>query len=171
MGGLIVDFGEKTVDLSVQSRVTKLNNILQRAFYFYQVPKPCTYSNFRIGLKEDNDLHRAWHGTLPYPYVAFFCNDTFLRPPRIYIIEYLLPLATDASKHICKMCSCLVLWVYACPMASHSTSAPSTFVVPGSPSSAFAASKFMDLLVGCSPANAKPRRLIISGCKNRGVSK
>lgn len=32
MGGLIVDFGEKTIDLSVQSRVTKLNNILQRAF-------------------------------------------------------------------------------------------------------------------------------------------
>uniref|UniRef100_A0A8H7Y7M0 ATP synthase subunit 5, mitochondrial n=1 Tax=Psilocybe cubensis TaxID=181762 RepID=A0A8H7Y7M0_PSICU len=28
LGGLIVDFGDKTVDLSVQSRVTKLNNVL-----------------------------------------------------------------------------------------------------------------------------------------------
>jgi len=32
LGGLVVDFGEKTIDLSVQSRVTKLNNILQRMF-------------------------------------------------------------------------------------------------------------------------------------------
>ncbi|KAJ3576785.1 hypothetical protein NP233_g209 [Leucocoprinus birnbaumii] len=31
LGGLIVDFGEKTIDLSVQSRVTKLNNILQQS--------------------------------------------------------------------------------------------------------------------------------------------
>jgi F-type H+-transporting ATPase subunit O len=30
LGGLVVDFGEKTIDLSVQSRVTKLNNVLQR---------------------------------------------------------------------------------------------------------------------------------------------
>ncbi|KAF5351731.1 hypothetical protein D9756_007670 [Leucocoprinus leucothites] len=30
LGGLIVDFGEKTIDLSVQSRVTKLNNVLQQ---------------------------------------------------------------------------------------------------------------------------------------------
>lgn len=31
LGGIIVDFGDKTLDLSVQSRVTKLNNVLQRA--------------------------------------------------------------------------------------------------------------------------------------------
>ncbi|KAG6897396.1 hypothetical protein C0992_001902 [Termitomyces sp. T32_za158] len=30
LGGIIVDFGDKTIDLSVQSRVTKLNNALQR---------------------------------------------------------------------------------------------------------------------------------------------
>ena len=30
LGGIIVDFGDKTVDLSVQSRVNKLNNLLQR---------------------------------------------------------------------------------------------------------------------------------------------
>ncbi|KAF8160665.1 ATP synthase delta subunit-domain-containing protein [Crassisporium funariophilum] len=30
LGGLIVDFGDKTIDLSVQSRVTKLNNVLTR---------------------------------------------------------------------------------------------------------------------------------------------
>lgn len=30
LGGIIVDFGDKTIDLSVQSRVTKLNNVLQR---------------------------------------------------------------------------------------------------------------------------------------------
>ncbi|KAF8629205.1 hypothetical protein AX17_005790 [Amanita inopinata Kibby_2008] len=30
LGGLIVDFGEKTIDLSVSSRVTKLNNALQQ---------------------------------------------------------------------------------------------------------------------------------------------
>ncbi|THH16585.1 hypothetical protein EW146_g4088 [Bondarzewia mesenterica] len=29
LGGLVVDFGEKTIDLSVNSRVTKLNNLLQ----------------------------------------------------------------------------------------------------------------------------------------------
>jgi F-type H+-transporting ATPase subunit O len=30
LGGLVVDFGEKTIDLSVSSRVGKLNNLLQR---------------------------------------------------------------------------------------------------------------------------------------------
>ncbi|KAG5643598.1 hypothetical protein DXG03_000606 [Asterophora parasitica] len=30
LGGIIVDFGDKTIDLSVQSRVTKLNSALQR---------------------------------------------------------------------------------------------------------------------------------------------
>ncbi|KJA27836.1 hypothetical protein HYPSUDRAFT_130705 [Hypholoma sublateritium FD-334 SS-4] len=32
LGGLIVDVGDKTIDLSVQSRVTKLNNALTRMF-------------------------------------------------------------------------------------------------------------------------------------------
>ncbi|KAF9484417.1 F1 complex, OSCP/delta subunit of ATPase [Pholiota conissans] len=31
LGGLIVDFGDKTIDLSVQSRVTKLNNALTQS--------------------------------------------------------------------------------------------------------------------------------------------
>jgi F-type H+-transporting ATPase subunit O len=31
LGGLVVDFGDKTIDLSVQSRVTKLNNVLQQS--------------------------------------------------------------------------------------------------------------------------------------------
>ncbi|EAU91110.1 ATP synthase subunit 5 [Coprinopsis cinerea okayama7 len=31
LGGLIVDFGDKTVDLSVSSRVTKLNNVLTQS--------------------------------------------------------------------------------------------------------------------------------------------
>ncbi|KAF7315350.1 p-loop containing nucleoside triphosphate hydrolase protein [Mycena indigotica] len=30
LGGLVVDFGDKTIDLSVQSRVTKFNSVLQR---------------------------------------------------------------------------------------------------------------------------------------------
>lgn len=30
LGGIVVDFGDKTIDLSVQSRVTRLNNLLQR---------------------------------------------------------------------------------------------------------------------------------------------
>jgi F-type H+-transporting ATPase subunit O len=29
LGGLIVDLGEKTIDLSISSRVNKLNNLLQ----------------------------------------------------------------------------------------------------------------------------------------------
>ncbi|TFK44262.1 OSCP/delta subunit of ATPase [Crucibulum laeve] len=31
LGGLIIDFGDKTIDLSVQSRVTKLNNVLTQS--------------------------------------------------------------------------------------------------------------------------------------------
>ncbi|KAH6914443.1 ATP synthase subunit 5 [Coprinopsis sp. MPI-PUGE-AT-0042] len=31
LGGLIVDFGDKTIDLSVSSRVTKLNNVLSQS--------------------------------------------------------------------------------------------------------------------------------------------
>ncbi|KAM6503730.1 OSCP, subunit 5 of the stator stalk of mitochondrial F1F0 ATP synthase [Amanita muscaria] len=31
LGGIIVDFGDKTIDLSVSSRVTKLNNTLQQS--------------------------------------------------------------------------------------------------------------------------------------------
>lgn len=30
LGGIVVDFGEKTIDLSVASRVNKLNSLLQR---------------------------------------------------------------------------------------------------------------------------------------------
>jgi hypothetical protein len=30
LGGIVVDFGDKTIDLSVQSTVTKLNAVLQR---------------------------------------------------------------------------------------------------------------------------------------------
>lgn len=32
LGGIVVDFGDKTLDLSVASRVTKLNSLLQRTF-------------------------------------------------------------------------------------------------------------------------------------------
>ncbi|KAI0268602.1 ATPase F1 complex OSCP/delta subunit [Gloeopeniophorella convolvens] len=31
LGGLVVDFGEKTIDLSVSSRISKLNNLLQQS--------------------------------------------------------------------------------------------------------------------------------------------
>ncbi|KAJ8516043.1 hypothetical protein ONZ45_g6591 [Pleurotus djamor] len=31
LGGFVVDFGDKSIDLSVQSRVTKLNNVLQQS--------------------------------------------------------------------------------------------------------------------------------------------
>ncbi|KAI0066211.1 ATPase F1 complex OSCP/delta subunit [Artomyces pyxidatus] len=31
LGGLVVDFGEKTIDLSVSSRINKLNNLLQQS--------------------------------------------------------------------------------------------------------------------------------------------
>ena len=30
LGGVVVDFGDKTIDLSVVSRVNKLNNLLSR---------------------------------------------------------------------------------------------------------------------------------------------
>ena len=30
LGGVVVDFGDKTIDLSVASRVNKLNNLLSR---------------------------------------------------------------------------------------------------------------------------------------------
>ena len=33
LGGMIVDVGDKTIDLSVASRVTKLNNLLQRKLF------------------------------------------------------------------------------------------------------------------------------------------
>jgi len=31
LGGLVVDFGEKTIDLSVSSRISKLNNLLNES--------------------------------------------------------------------------------------------------------------------------------------------
>jgi len=31
LGGLVVDFGDKTIDLSVQARVNKLNNVLSQS--------------------------------------------------------------------------------------------------------------------------------------------
>ena len=34
LGGVVVDFGDKTIDLSVVSRVNKLNNLLQRECTF-----------------------------------------------------------------------------------------------------------------------------------------
>ncbi|KAG1733057.1 OSCP, subunit 5 of the stator stalk of mitochondrial F1F0 ATP synthase [Suillus paluster] len=35
LGGIVVDFGDKSIDLSVSSRVNKLNNVLQRMFYLF----------------------------------------------------------------------------------------------------------------------------------------
>ncbi|KAG0692446.1 OSCP, subunit 5 of the stator stalk of mitochondrial F1F0 ATP synthase [Suillus ampliporus] len=35
LGGIVVNFGDKSIDLSVSSRVNKLNNILQRMFYLF----------------------------------------------------------------------------------------------------------------------------------------
>ncbi|KAG1775817.1 OSCP, subunit 5 of the stator stalk of mitochondrial F1F0 ATP synthase [Suillus placidus] len=35
LGGIVVDFGDKSIDLSVSSRVNKLNNILQREFCLF----------------------------------------------------------------------------------------------------------------------------------------
>ena len=40
LGGIIVDFGDKSIDLSVASRVTKLNNLLQRM----SIPRMCLFS-------------------------------------------------------------------------------------------------------------------------------
>jgi F-type H+-transporting ATPase subunit O len=37
LGGLIVDFGDKTIDLSVQSRVQRLNSLLQRQSPFFKI--------------------------------------------------------------------------------------------------------------------------------------
>jgi F-type H+-transporting ATPase subunit O len=33
IGGIVVDFGDKSIDLSVQSRVQRLNSLLQRMFH------------------------------------------------------------------------------------------------------------------------------------------
>jgi hypothetical protein len=43
LGGIIVDFGDKTIDLSVQSRVTKLNNVLQRMSLIFSLSHLLTY--------------------------------------------------------------------------------------------------------------------------------
>ncbi|KAI9569581.1 OSCP, subunit 5 of the stator stalk of mitochondrial F1F0 ATP synthase [Boletus coccyginus] len=44
MGGIVVDFGDKSIDLSVSSRVNKLNNILQGK-YRRAASLPCSYSS------------------------------------------------------------------------------------------------------------------------------
>lgn len=94
LGGLIVDFGEKTIDLSVQSRVTKLNNILQRMFYsvlfilfilFVTLMDVCVY---RIGLKSVTDYNARGLEIIPPSHVASFVPTHSFHPSRIYIIEY-----------------------------------------------------------------------------------
>lgn len=35
LGGIVVDFGDKTIDLSVSSTVTKLNTVLQREWHHF----------------------------------------------------------------------------------------------------------------------------------------
>ena len=52
LGGLVVDFGDKTIDLSVSSRVGKLNNLLQgicASSHLYSIilTIPCLQSLFR----------------------------------------------------------------------------------------------------------------------------
>jgi len=37
LGGLVVDFGEKTIDLTISSRINKLNNLLQGQFYLFLI--------------------------------------------------------------------------------------------------------------------------------------
>jgi hypothetical protein len=50
IGGMIVDLGDKTVDLSVQSRVTKFNNALQRMFVRPEYSHSFTFFLYRIDL-------------------------------------------------------------------------------------------------------------------------
>ena len=37
LGGIIVDFGDKTIDLSVASRVNKLNGLLSGSRFFWRL--------------------------------------------------------------------------------------------------------------------------------------
>lgn len=52
LGGIVVDFGDKTIDLSVQSRVTRLNNLLQRQSLELLFIAFCANATafFRVGL-------------------------------------------------------------------------------------------------------------------------
>ncbi|KAI0048297.1 OSCP-domain-containing protein [Auriscalpium vulgare] len=50
LGGLVVDFGDKTIDLSVSSRISKLNNLLQRARLCLTLPPGADHPR-RIRLK------------------------------------------------------------------------------------------------------------------------
>lgn len=40
IGGLVVDFGDKSIDLSVASRVNKINSLLQGAVLSPLTPRP-----------------------------------------------------------------------------------------------------------------------------------
>lgn len=51
LGGLVVDFGEKTVDLSVSSRISKLNNLLQRMSPLASIPQ-LFYNSYVCGFIE-----------------------------------------------------------------------------------------------------------------------
>lgn len=52
LGGLVVDFGDKTIDLSVSSRVNKLNTILQRQSFPLE---PCLLLMWWFSQREYNN--------------------------------------------------------------------------------------------------------------------
>ena len=55
LGGLVVDFGEKTIDLTISSRVNKLNNLLQGSvFIFIHSVLISRFASDRIRLKDCN---------------------------------------------------------------------------------------------------------------------
>ncbi len=68
LGGLIVDFGEKTIDLTISSRVNKLNNLLQGPFLFIHVVPISCFASDRIRLKDCNLglVHRLDQNTLHF---------------------------------------------------------------------------------------------------------
>jgi len=67
LGGIVLDFGDKTIDLSVSSTVNKLNNVLQR-----QLPRILTYTpahamSSRIGLMYTGIICARCHSDRSYP--------------------------------------------------------------------------------------------------------
>ena len=75
LGGLVVDFGEKTIDLSVSSRINKLNNLLSRTSLLIQHPYVLILY-FRVGLV---GLYKGWSFIVDASY-----NDILVHAFRSY---------------------------------------------------------------------------------------
>ncbi|QRW21820.1 ATP synthase subunit 5 [Rhizoctonia solani] len=97
LGGLLVDFGDKTIDLSVSSKVNRLNALLQRWMFVLICMSSCKsgyMASHKHGVCLANET-RADSTTIPTPHDQLVFASLFVVREPDWLIHLLIPIASN----------------------------------------------------------------------------